>query len=172
MAGSCPPANQSRARSRWSGGRCVKRAKVCTRRLVFRRTCASKLGPFDITRLFEPWETQKHNADQGSVLRGFAVSPGIVTGPACLIRSPADFERMRPDSILVCPTTTPAWTALFSQATGLVTDIGAVLAHGSIVAREYGIPAVLGCGNATQRIQDGQWIRVDGSAGIVELQPV
>lgn len=128
-----------------------------------------RYGPFDLTRFIEIWETQKRNPDSDDVLSGFAVSPGRVTGPACLIRSPADFERMRPDSILVCPTTTPAWTPLFAQATGLVTDIGAVLAHGSIVAREYGIPAVLGCGNATRRIADGQTITVDGSEGVVIL---
>jgi phosphoenolpyruvate synthase/pyruvate phosphate dikinase len=70
---------------------------------------------------------------------------------------------------LVCATTTPAWTPLFGQAIGLVTDIGAVLAHGSIVAREYGIPAVLGTGNVTQRVVTGQLITVDGDAGTVTL---
>jgi pyruvate,water dikinase len=76
---------------------------------------------------------------------------------------------MEPDTILVCPTTTPAWTPLFSQARGLVTDVGGVLAHGSIVAREYGIPAVLGTGVASQRIRSGQRILVDGDAGMVTL---
>jgi pyruvate,water dikinase len=76
---------------------------------------------------------------------------------------------MEPGTILVCPTTTPAWTPLFSQASGLVTDVGGVLAHGSIVAREYDIPAVLGTGVATQRIRSGQMIRVDGDAGTVTL---
>jgi phosphoenolpyruvate synthase/pyruvate phosphate dikinase len=76
---------------------------------------------------------------------------------------------MEPGTILVCPTTTPAWTPLFSQARGLVTDVGGVLAHGSIVAREYDIPAVLGTGVATQRIRSGQMIRVDGDAGTVTL---
>ena len=76
---------------------------------------------------------------------------------------------MEPDTILVCPTTTPAWTPLFSQARGLVTDVGGVLAHGSIVAREYDIPAVLGTGVATQRIRSGKMIRVDGEAGTVTL---
>src|SRR5207245_10127098 len=103
--------------------------------------------------------------------RGFAVGPGRVTAPASLIRSPADFGRMEPGSILVCPTTTPAWTPLFAQARGLVTDVGGILAHGSIVAREYGIPAVMGTGNATQRIVHGQLIRVDGDRGEVELAP-
>ena len=77
---------------------------------------------------------------------------------------------MEPGTILVCPTTTPAWTPLFAQARGLVTDIGGILAHGSIVAREYGIPAVMGTGNATQRIASGQEITVDGSAGTVTLR--
>jgi rifampicin phosphotransferase len=76
---------------------------------------------------------------------------------------------MEPGTILVCSTTTPAWTPLFSQARGLVTDVGGVLAHGSIVAREYGIPAVLGTGIATTRIRSGQTIRVDGDRGTVTL---
>src|SRR5215207_6460817 len=88
---------------------------------------------------------------------------------ASVIHSPSDFSRMEPGTILVCPTTTPAWTPLFSQASGLVTDVGGVLAHGSIVAREYDIPAVLGTGVATQRIRSGQRIRVDGDVGMVTL---
>ena len=83
--------------------------------------------------------------------------------------SPADFGRMEPGTILVCPITTPAWTQLFSQAKGLVTDIGGILTHGSIVAREYNIPAVLGLGIATQKISHGQMIMVDGDAGTVSL---
>jgi phosphoenolpyruvate synthase/pyruvate phosphate dikinase len=76
---------------------------------------------------------------------------------------------MKPGTILVCPTTTPAWTPLFAQARGLVTDIGGVLAHGSIVAREYDIPAVMGSGVATRRIRSGQGVRVNGDAGTVTL---
>jgi pyruvate,water dikinase len=79
---------------------------------------------------------------------------------------------MEPDSILVCPTTTPAWTPLFAQARGLVTDIGGVAAHGSIVAREYGIPAVMGVGDATERISSDQQLTVDGDAGTVTLEPL
>jgi phosphoenolpyruvate synthase/pyruvate phosphate dikinase len=69
----------------------------------------------------------------------------------------------------VCPLTTPAWTQLFPHARGLVTDIGSILAHGSIVAREYGIPGVLGVGDATQRIKSGQTIAVDGDRGTVTI---
>jgi phosphoenolpyruvate synthase/pyruvate phosphate dikinase len=124
-----------------------------------------RYGPIDMSA----WETQQRNEPTGAVVHGFAVSPGQVSAPASVIRSPEDFFRMEPDTILVCPTSTPAWTPLFSQARGLVTDVGGVLAHGSIVAREYDIPAVLGTGVATQRIRSGQRIRVDGDAGTVTL---
>jgi pyruvate,water dikinase len=123
------------------------------------------MGPFDMSA----FETQRHNVPDGTTLRGFAVSPGQVSAPASVIRSPEDFSRMEPGTVLVCPTTTPAWTPLFSQARGLVTDVGGVLAHGSIVAREYDIPAVLGTGVATQRIRSGQRIYVDGDTGTVTL---
>ena len=119
-----------------------------------------------------PWSPLPSDVDvetPGNVLKGSAVSPGRATGEACVILSPDEFDRMRPGTILVCPTTTPAWTQLFAQAIGLVTDIGGILAHGSIVAREYGIPAVLGLADATERIQDGQPLTVDGDKGLVEL---
>ena len=115
------------------------------------------------------FDTVKINPDSTDVMRGFAVSPGAVTGVASVVMSPDDFDRMKPDSILVCPLTTPAWTQLFPHATGLVTDIGSITAHGSIVAREYGIPAVLGTGNGTQLVKDGQTIAVDGDKGTVTL---
>ena len=86
-----------------------------------------------------------------------------------MIISPADFAKMKPGSILVCEMVTPAWTQLFPLAKGLVTDIGGMHAHGSIVAREYGIPAVMGTGNITKRIVSGQRITVDGDAGTVAL---
>ncbi len=94
-------------------------------------------------------------------------SKSSVSAPASVIRLPDDFSRMELGTIPVCPTTTPAWTPLFSQARGLITDVGGVLAHGSIVAREYDIPAVLGTGVATQRIRSGQMVRLDGNAGTV-----
>ena len=76
---------------------------------------------------------------------------------------------MRPGGVLVASITTPAWTPLFALASGVVTDIGGPLSHSSIVAREYGIPAVLGTGVATRRITSGQLITVDGDAGTVDL---
>ena len=116
-----------------------------------------------------PYSTVVSNAGDEDVLRGFAVSPGTVTGEASVIMTPNDFGKMKPGSILVCPLTTPAWTQLFPHATGLATDIGSILAHGSIVAREYGIPAVLGIGDVTQRVKSGQRIAVDGDRGTVTI---
>jgi pyruvate,water dikinase len=114
-------------------------------------------------------ETQIKNDASSNFMRGFPVSSGKVTQKASVILGPSDFDKMVPGSILVSPLTTPAWTQLFAHAAGLVTDVGSILAHGSIVAREYGIPAVLGVGDGTQRITHGQTITIDGDAGIVEI---
>lgn len=114
-------------------------------------------------------ETQIKNEADSDTMRGFPVSPGRVTAPASVITGAAEFENMAPGSILVSPLTTPAWTQLFAHAVGLVTDVGSILAHGSIVAREYGIPAVLGVGDGTKRIKHGQTISIDGDQGTVEI---
>jgi phosphohistidine swiveling domain-containing protein len=114
-------------------------------------------------------ETQVANDDSSNQMFGFAVSSGLVTGRASVILNAADFDKMEPGSILVSPLTTPAWTQLFAHAVGLVTDMGSILAHGSIVCREYGIPGVLGVGNGTKRIKHGQIITIDGDAGVVQL---
>ncbi len=105
-----------------------------------------------------------------SELRGSAVSPGRMTAPAKVILSAQDFSKLQPGDILVAPFMTPAWTPLFASASGLVTDTGGALSHGSIVAREYGIPAVMGTQAATKKIRDGQIITVDGYRGVVYLQ--
>jgi len=109
---------------------------------------------------------RKHNGD---TLTGVAASPGRATGPACVLLGPQDFCHMKAGDVLVAALTTPAWTPLFARAAAIVTDVGGPLSHGSIVAREYGIPAVLGTGVATQRIRTGQVITVDGSAGVISL---
>jgi len=105
----------------------------------------------------------------GDTLKGVAASAGRVTARACVLSGPEDFDQMRPGQVLVAATTTPAWTPLFAMASAVVTDIGGPLSHGSIVAREYGIPAVMGTGVATKRIRSGQTITVDGGAGVVAL---
>ena len=103
-------------------------------------------------------------------LKGVACSPGRVTAVARVLHGPEEFDQMRPGDILVAGITTPAWTPLFALATGIVTDVGGPLSHGSIVAREYGIPAVRGTGEATRRIQSGQTVTVDGGEGVVYLK--
>ncbi len=119
--------------------------------------------------LWSPPADSDAPVENSDTLKGSAVSPGQVTAQVSLILSPADFGKMKPGTILVCPTTTPAWTQLFPQAKGLVTDIGGILAHGSIVAREYGIPAVLGLGDITKLVVSGQVITVDGTRGTVNV---
>jgi rifampicin phosphotransferase len=105
----------------------------------------------------------------GDTIKGVAASGGQVTAPARVLSGPADFGQMQPGEVLVTGITTPAWTSLFAMASAVVTDVGGPLSHSSIVAREYDIPAVLGTGVATRRIQSGQTVQVDGDAGTVTL---
>ena len=100
---------------------------------------------------------------------GEPASTGIATGPARIITDPSEFTSFRAGDVLVARTTAPAWTPLFARAAAIVTDGGALAAHASIVAREYGIPAVVGTGDATRRITDGQQVTVDGTVGVVTL---
>jgi phosphohistidine swiveling domain-containing protein len=111
-----------------------------------------------------------HDNPEGEILKGYGASPGKVTAPACVMHGPEDFGQMRPGSVIVAVTTTPAWTPLFAMASAVVTDIGGPLSHSSIVAREYGIPAVMATGMASKRIANGQMITVDGGAGTVRLE--
>jgi phosphohistidine swiveling domain-containing protein len=114
-------------------------------------------------------KTARSRGREGDTLKGVAASPGKVTAPASVLHGPAEFGQMKAGDVLVAAITTPAWTPLFARAAAIVTDVGGPLSHGSIVAREYGIPAVLGTGAATRRIRSGQMITVDGSAGVVTL---
>jgi pyruvate,water dikinase len=116
---------------------------------------------------FIPWK--ETNTAKDGVLKGIGTSEGIATGRARVLLGPEDFERMRSGDVLVAPTTTPAWTALFTLASAVVTDIGGPLSHSSIVAREYGIPAVMATGTATRILRDGQMVSVNGTAGTVTL---
>jgi len=103
------------------------------------------------------------------VISGRPSSPGVAMGPVRVVRSAAEIHRVRQGDIVVCPTTTPAWTVIFQRAAALVTDGGSALCHAAIVAREHGIPAVVATGNATSRLQEGQRVRVDGNRGTVAL---
>ena len=100
---------------------------------------------------------------------GVGVSAGVATGPARVLLTPTDARPSDRDYILVCPSTDPAWTPLFLHAAGLVMERGGILSHGAVVAREYGVPAVVNIPNATRRIIDGQMLRVDGNQGTISI---
>ena len=106
---------------------------------------------------------------ESGVLNGNAGSAGIVRGTARVLRSTGEVDRLRPGDILVARTTTPDWTPLFITAAAVVTDTGGILSHCAVVAREYAIPAVVGIGNATEVIKDGQMLEVDGDKGVVRI---
>ena len=102
-------------------------------------------------------------------IRGLAASPGVVEGPARYVSSLEEFDQVREGEILVCQMTNPAWVVLFTKIVGLVTDAGGTTSHPAVVSREFGIPAVVGASNATQRISTGDRVRVNGSTGVVEI---
>ncbi len=101
-------------------------------------------------------------------LVGLAVSSGTIEGRARVILDMAQAD-LEPGDILVTAYTDPSWSALFVAITGLVTEVGGLMTHGAVIAREYGLPAVVGVENATRLIRDGQRIRVHGTDGYVEL---
>ncbi len=103
------------------------------------------------------------------VLPGLAASAGVVTGPARVVLRPQEGQRILPGEILIAPFTDPGWTPYFLAAAGIVMDVGGILSHGSIVAHEYGIPAVVNVGSATRNIATGQIVRVEGDSGVVTV---
>jgi pyruvate,water dikinase len=102
-----------------------------------------------------------------AIVSGIPASAGRVTATVRIVRGPEQFETLQPGEILVAPLTAPAWTPLFARAAAVVTDVGSPAAHASIIAREYGIPAVVGCVDATARLRDGMRVTVDGGTGNV-----
>ncbi len=111
---------------------------------------------------------------RSAIVSGVPASPGTATGPVRVVHGPGEFDLLQAGEVLVAPFTAPAWTPLFTRAAAVVTDVGSAAAHASIVAREYGIPAVVGCGDATARLRTGMRVTVDGSTGNVEpaVEPV
>ena len=103
------------------------------------------------------------------IFEGYPGSPGIAEGTARVITSFEEFAKLQPGEILVCPYTATAWTPFFPRIKAVVTDTGGMLTHAAITAREYGIPAVVGTWRATRSIKDGDYIKVDGSAGVMEV---
>jgi pyruvate,water dikinase len=113
-------------------------------------------------RLYQPIEL-----DREALLTGTPGSPGTAEGPVCIITSAGEFGRLQAGDVLVAPYTNPAWTPLFQRAAAVIVDGGAAGSHAAIVAREYGVPAVMGTVDGTRRLVDGQRVRVDGSRGLV-----
>jgi pyruvate,water dikinase len=105
----------------------------------------------------------------GRLLTGIPASPGRYTGTVRVIRSEAEFDRLRAGDVLVSPMTSPAWSLLFSSVGALVTDSGGALSHPAIIAREFSIPAVVATRTGTTQLRDGQVVAVDGTAGTVEV---
>jgi pyruvate, water dikinase len=102
-------------------------------------------------------------------IKGFAASSGVAEGPARVVKSVDEIGRLHQGDILVCQVTNPTWAPIFQKIAAAVSDIGGSMSHAAIVAREFGLPAVVGTGTATQKIKDGQRIRVDGGRGIVTI---
>lgn len=124
-----------------------------------------KLGPWDITDMALFGADRRRGQDLE--LRGSGVSAGRVRGPVRVLRSVRDGLDARPGDVLVVSQLTPAWASVLARVAAVVTDVGGSLSHGSIVARELGVPAVMGTGNATRVLGEGQVVDVDGTAGTV-----
>jgi pyruvate,water dikinase len=124
------------------------------------------------------WGITRENLDRwlnagseeaGNEIKGFAASSGVAEGTARVVKSVEEISRLQKGDILVCQVTNPTWAPIFQRIAAAVSDIGGSMSHAAIVAREYGLPAVVGTGTATSRIKDGQRIRVDGARGVVTL---
>ena len=145
------------------------KALIAERRNRYRREANRKQIPRVLVsdgRAF--YEGLGAETDTRDVITGSPVSPGVVEGNVHIVFDPHK-SQLAPGEILVCPGTDPAWTPLFMAAGGLVTEVGGMMTHGSVVAREYGIPAVVGVHQATTRLKDGQRIRLDGTAGKIVI---
>jgi phosphohistidine swiveling domain-containing protein len=119
--------------------------------------------------VFDASNNNTHEQHPDTLITGFPGAEGIVEGYVRVIASADLGNQLQPGEILVTTVTNVGWTPLFPNAAAIVTDVGAPLSHAAIVARELGIPAVVGCGNATMRLHTGDWIRVDGKQGTVEV---
>jgi pyruvate,water dikinase len=145
------------------------KTRVAERRAVYARELRRRQVPSVLVsdgRTF--YEGSGAARTAGAALSGSPVSPGVVEGRVRVVLDPRSTP-LAPGEILVCPGTDPAWTPLFMAAGGLITEVGGMMTHGSVVAREYGIPAVVGVQHATQILHDGQRIRLNGATGEITL---
>jgi phosphohistidine swiveling domain-containing protein len=158
-------------------------ATIPARREVYERYCALPPYPAIINGRFDPfvWAADPNRRSdifdshapvftpESNTIAGFAGAAGRVDGGVRVLNSPEEGDQLQPGEILVAVTTNVGWTPLFPRAAAIVTDVGAPLSHAAIVARELGIPAVVGCGDATMRLRTGDRVLVDGGQGIVEI---
>ena len=103
------------------------------------------------------------------IVAGTPAARGSARGPVRIVRDESEFDKLRAGDVLVCECTSPAWSIVFPSLAAVVTDSGGLLSHPAIVAREFGIPAVVATGDATRRLRDGQLVVVDGAAGTVQV---
>ncbi len=157
------------------------RAIVASRRLE--REAAARLHPRDWVGTVTPSQLafpylvnwgypdrfHQTQSEDRRLITGLGASAGVVEGIARVVRTVDEFDDVRDGDILVCQMTNPAWVVLFTKIAGLVTDTGGTTSHPAVLAREFGIPAVIGTSVATQRIVTGDRLRVDGTAGQVEI---
>jgi len=164
------------------GGAPAPLAKVPARRASYESYRALPRYPALIRGRFDPvrwtadpdrrtdyYDEHARAAKPDDTIKGFPGAAGAVEGTARVLRTPEEAGQLRDGEILVTTVTNIGWTPVFTRAAAVVTDVGAPLSHAAIVARELGIPAVVGCGNATMRLHSGDRIRVDGGAGTVEV---
>ena len=131
------------------------------------RTRSARREELAGVRLIDPTAVFPQRDAGDALITGTPASSGSATGPVRLIHGPAEFGRLAAGDVLVCPYTNPAWTTLFQRAAAVVVDSGGPGSHAAIVAREYGIPAVMGTGTGTTTLADGQLVTVNGSTGRV-----
>ncbi len=159
-------------------------ARVPLRKRTYERYRSLPPYPAVIRGRFDPvqWAAHPHRRSDfhdargdttpaSDTVKGFPGSAGIIEGLARVLGSAEEGEQLQPGEILVTTVTNVGWTPLFPRAAAVVTDVGAPLSHAAIVARELGIPAVVGCGNATMRLRTGDRLRVNGERGTVEVLP-
>ncbi len=143
--------------------------RIAERRAEYDHNCGSTPPPVVVGR-FNPLKHRPPEVDTtAKLLKGTAVSSGVATGRAKVILHTDDHQHVEAGEILVAPSTDPAWTPYFLPAAAVVMDLGGILSHGAIIAREYGIPAVANVGHASRIIQTGQTVEVDGDRGVVRI---
>jgi phosphohistidine swiveling domain-containing protein len=162
-------------------GETISPSAIRQRRSAYEGYCALPNYPTLIRGRFDPYAwaadpnrrsdrwVQGETSSAGAAVRGFPGSAGVVEGPVRVLAEARDGDQLRRGEVLVTTVTNVGWTPLFPRLAAVVTDVGAPLSHAAIVARELGIPAVVGCGNATMRLRTGDRVRVDGSAGTVKV---